>query len=182
MTSTEREKMAAGEWYTCVDPELDALRETAKAAVHSHNTLAPDARGPIAPLLAALFGGVGTDVLIEAPFHCPYGFNIFLADGVFINAGCVILDSARVSIGRRTMLGPAVQIYCADHHRDPVRRAAGLEQARPVTIGEDVWIGGGAIILPGVTIGDRAIVGAGSVVTKDVPEGATVRGNPARVA
>ena len=80
------------------------------------------------------------------------------------------------------MLGPAVQIYCADHHRDPVKRAAGLEQARPVTIGEDVWIGGGAIILPGVTIGDRAIVGAGSVVTKDVPEGATVRGNPARVA
>ena len=182
MTSTEREKMAAGEWYTCVDPELDALRETAKAAVHSHNTLAPDARGPIAPLLAALFGGVGKDVLIEAPFHCPYGFNIFLADGVFINAGCVILDSARVAIGRRTMLGPAVQIYCADHHRDPVKRAAGLEQARPVTIGEDVWIGGGAIILPGVTIGDRAIVGAGSVVTKDVPEEATVRGNPARVA
>ena len=182
MTSTEREKMAAGEWYTCVDPELDALRETAKAAVHSHNTLAPDVRGPIAPLLAALFGGVGKDVLIEAPFHCPYGFNIFLADGVFINAGCVILDSARVAIGRRTMLAPAVQIYCADHHRDPVKRAAGLEQARPVTIGEDVWIGGGAIILPGVTIGDRAIVGAGSVVTKDVPEGATVRGNPARVA
>lgn len=182
MTSTEREKMAAGEWYCCIDPELDALRERAKAAVHSHNTLAPAARGPVAPLLAALFGGMGKDVLIEAPFLCPYGFNIFLADGVFINSGCVILDTARVTIGRRTMLGPAVQIYCADHHRDPVKRAAGLEQARPVTIGEDVWIGGGAIILPGVTIGDRAIVGAGSVVTKDVPEGATARGNPARIA
>lgn len=182
MTSTERDKMAAGDWYSCVDPELDALRERAKAAVHSHNTLAPEDRGAIAPALASLLGEVGKDVSIEAPFHCPYGFNIHLADGVFINAGCVVLDTAKVTIGRRTMLGPAVQIYCADHHRDPVKRAAGLERARAVTIGADVWIGGGAIILPGVTIGDGAIVGAGSVVTRDVPEGATVRGNPAKAA
>ena len=122
----------------------------------------------------------GADARIEAPFHCAYGFNIGLGDGVFINAGCTILDTAPVHIGARTMLGPNVQIYCAEHHKDAVKRAAGLEIARPVDIGEDVWIGGGAIILAGVRIGAAAIVGAGAVVTRDVAGGTTVVGNPAR--
>jgi maltose O-acetyltransferase len=179
MTS-ERMKMAAGEWYCCLDPELDALRQTARRAVHCHNTMPPDERGALAGELRALFARAG-NVFIEAPFHCSYGMNITLGEGVYFNTGCTILDSAPVRIGARTMFGPGVQIYCAEHAKDPKMRFEGLEIAKPVTIGEDVWIGGGAIILAGVTIGDRAIVGAGSVVTRDVAADTVMVGNPARV-
>jgi len=178
--STEREKMAAGEWYSCMDGELDILRRRARGAVHQHNTMPPDERGAIAPLLRALFNSVGEGAFLQAPFHCAYGFNIALGKNVYLNAGCTILDSAKVTIGDGAMLGPAVQIYCAEHHLDPVPRAQGIEIAKPVTIGRDVWIGGGAILLAGVTVGDGAIVGAGSVVTRDVAAGVTVVGNPAR--
>ncbi|MEY9167631.1 maltose O-acetyltransferase [Sinorhizobium fredii] len=178
---SEREKMAAGEWYRCLDLELHAMRERARNAVHQHNTMAPDERGRMAPALEALFAAAAQDVFIEAPFHCSYGVNITLGAGVFLNAGCTILDSAPVVIGGGSILGPGVQIYCAEHHKDVALRRAGLEIARPVTIGKDVWIGGGAIILADVAIGDGAIVGAGAVVTRDVAPGATVVGNPARV-
>ena len=178
---SERQKMEAGQWYSCLDPELEALRQRARAAVHQHSTLPPDQRGALAPALRAILGGVGTDCLIEAPVHIAYGHNLTLADTVYINANCVFLDTARLAIGAGTMLGPAVQIYCAQHHTDPAKRAAGLEIAHPVPIGSNVWIGGGAIVMPGVTIGDNAIVGAGSVVLKDVARGARVVGNPARV-
>lgn len=180
MKKTERDKMAAGEWYTCVDAELDMLRMAAQAAVFAHNCLPPAERGDIAPALRALLGADGEDVRIEAPFYCPYGFNIFLGRRTFLNAGCTVLNTAPVRIGSNTMIGPSVQIYCADHHRTVEGRRAGLEIARPVTIGDDVWIGGGAIVLGGVTIGDGAIVGAGAVLTRDVPAGARVAGNPAR--
>ncbi|GHB20306.1 maltose O-acetyltransferase [Pseudovibrio japonicus] len=178
---TEREKMEAGEWYTCVDDELDMLRRAAYHAVHEHRTLHPSERGRISPALRALLGSTTESTLIEAPFHCSYGINIHLEENVFLNAGCTILDSAPVRIGAQTMLGPNVQIYCAQHHKDAEKRCAGLETAKPVTIGKRVWIGGAAILMPGVTVGDDAIVGAGSVVTKDVPAGATVVGNPARI-
>ncbi|RUL96929.1 sugar O-acetyltransferase [Rhizobium chutanense] len=181
MPASEREKMAAGEWYCCLDDALDLLRRQARLAVHAHNTLRPDQRGALAPALRALFAGAAQDVFIEAPFHCSYGINIVLGERVYFNAGCTILDSGRVTIGDRTMFGPGVQIYCAEHHKDAALRSQGIEIARPVTIGPDVWIGGGAIVLGGVTIGERAIVGAGAVVTKDVPAGATVVGNPARI-
>lgn len=180
MAASERDKMRAGEWYSCIDPELEALRATAADAVFEHNTLPPAERGEIGPKLKDLLSHAGTDTRIEGQFHCPYGFNIHLGDEVFLNAGCVILDTAPVRIGARTLIGPRVQIYCAEHHKDPAKRRAGLEIARPVTIGEDVWIGGGAIILGGVTVGDRAIIGAGAVVTRDVAADATVVGNPAR--
>lgn len=180
MSLSERQKMAAGDWYTCLDPELDTLRETARQAVHQHNGMDPVARGNMAPLLADLLSGATNKSFIEAPFHCAYGLNITLGEGVYFNAGCTILDTAAVTIGDGTMLGPTVQIYCADHHRDPAKRKAGWERSWPVTIGNNVWIGGGAIILPGLTIGDDAIVGAGAVVTKDVAAGQTVVGNPAR--
>lgn len=180
MSRSEREKMATGDWYNCVDDELETLRVKARDAIHQHNTRSPGERGAIAPKLADLLGRVGTNARIEAPFHCAYGFNIELGDSVFINAGGTFLDTARIRIGRKTLIGPNVQIYCAEHHTDPELRAAGLEIAREVTIGEGAWIGGSAIILAGVTIGDGAIVGAGSVVTKSVPAGATVMGNPAR--
>jgi len=177
---SEREKMAAGEWYSCLDDELDALRIKARFAVHQHNTLPPDERGSIGALLRRLLESVADTAFIEAPFHCSYGVNISLGERVYLNAGCTILDSGRVEIGAGSMLGPGVHIYCADHHRDIALRGQGIERARPVAIGKDVWIGGGAVILPGVTIGDGAIVGAGSVVTKSVAPGDVVVGNPAR--
>jgi maltose O-acetyltransferase len=132
-------------------------------------------------LLAEQFGAVGEGAVIRPPFHCDYGYNIHLGKDVFLNFNCVILDVVKVTIGDGTQIGPAVQIYTADHPRDPAQRKAGLETGRPVSIGRNVWIGGGAIILPGVTIGDDAVIGAGSVVTRDVPAGATAVGNPARV-
>ncbi|WAX97362.1 sugar O-acetyltransferase [Aminobacter sp. NyZ550] len=181
MAQSEREKMAAGAWYNCVDAELDALRAVAADAVFEHRSLRPVERGDIAPRLRTLLGSAGEGARIEAPFHCAYGFNIHLGEGVFLNAGCTILDTATVSIGAGTMFGPGVQIYCPEHHKDPVQRRAGLEIGRPVTIGRNVWIGGSAILLGGIEIGDDAIVGAGSVVTKRVAAGATVVGNPARL-
>nr|WP_274379261.1 sugar O-acetyltransferase [Rhodophyticola sp. CCM32] len=164
-----------------MDEDLEARRRTARRAVHQHAVMDPDARGAMAPLLRALFAHVGTDVMLEAPFHCAYGVNISLDDQVYLNTGCVILDTAPVRIGPQTMLGPGVHIYCAEHDHDPTRRAAGVEIARPVTLGASVWIGGGATLMPGVSIGDGAIVGAGAVVTRDVAPGQTVIGNPARV-
>ena len=178
---TEREKMEAGDWYCCIDPELDKLRATARRAVYSHNQSHPDTRENMGSELQAILGDAGTDTLIEVPFHCAYGINIHLGNRVYFNTGCVILDTARVTIGDDSMFGPGVQIYCAQHAKDPIDRARGLEVARPVTIGKKVWVGGGAIILPGVTIGENAIVGAGAVVTRSVAEGETVVGNPARV-
>lgn len=180
LTSSERQKMAAGEWYCCLDGELDILRQKARDAVHLHNSLPPRQRGNIAPDLATLFAEAAADAFIEAPFHCSYGMNIRLGRRVYLNAGCVILDSAPVRIGDGTMLGPGVHIYCSEHHKDVALRRDGIEIARPVDIGDDVWIGGGAIILSGITIGNAAIIGAGAVVTRDVAAGTTVIGNPAR--
>ncbi|SLN12232.1 sugar O-acetyltransferase [Ruegeria meonggei] len=177
---SEREKMQAGQWYCCLDPELDALRAQARRAVHAHNTCAPDTRGAMVPELRALFKSVGQDCFVEAPFHCAYGLNLQLGDRVYFNAGCVVLDTAPVRVGDDTMFGPNVQIYCARHAKNPTERAQGLEIGLPVTLGQNVWVGGGAILLPGVTIGDNATIGAGSVVTKDVAAGDTVVGNPAR--
>ncbi|MBB6483604.1 sugar O-acetyltransferase [Rhizobium lusitanum] len=180
MGLSERQKMVGGEWYCCFDPELDDLRWQAREAVHEHNTMSPAQRGNLGPALAKLLGDVAATAFIEAPFHCAYGINISLGHRVYLNAGCTILDSGSVRIGEGSMLGPGVHIYCAEHHKDPALRGAGLEIARPVAIGANVWIGGGAILMAGVTIGDGAIIGAGAVVTKDVVPGATVVGNPAR--
>jgi maltose O-acetyltransferase len=180
-TRTQRQKMAAGDWYSCIDDELAAIRTTARAAVHAHNTLPPDQRGNMAIALRTILGSAAPDVMIEAPFHCAYGFNIHLGASVYLNAGCILLDTAPVRIGANTLLGPAVQIYCAEHHQDAQKRSQGMEIAKPITIGNKVWIGGGAVILAGVSIGDRAIVGAGSVVTRDVAPDSLVKGNPARV-
>ena len=180
MRKSEAKKMAAGEWYSCLDPELEQMRIRARTAVLAHNTLAVELRGSCAPDLAELLNSIGQDVFIEAPFHCAYGVNIHIGDRVYLNAGCTILDTAPVRIGAGSMLGPNVQIYCAEHHKGIAERRAGLEIAHPVTIGADVWIGGGAILLPGVNVGNGAIVGAGSVVTRDVGTVQSVVGNPAR--
>ena len=131
-------------------------------------------------LLVERFASVGEEALIRPPFFCDYGYNISLGPGAFLNFNCIILDVEPVFIGEGTAIGPAVQILAADHPRDPRLRRQKARFGRPVTIGANVWIGGGAIVLPGVTIGDDAIVGAGSIVTRDVPAGATVVGSPAR--
>jgi maltose O-acetyltransferase len=179
MPRSPREIMASGEWYCCLGEEYEELRRAARRACHQHRVMDPDARGACAPLLAGLLT-LGQDCWIEAPFHCSYGINLTLGDRVYLNAGCMVLDSAAVSIGAHSMLGPGVHIYCADHHRNPAKRRDGIERALPVAIGRDVWIGGGAILLPGVTIGDGAIIAAGAVVSRDVAPGSRVAGIPAR--
>jgi maltose O-acetyltransferase len=131
-------------------------------------------------LLEERFAAVGKDALIRPPFFCDYGSNISLGAGAFLNYNCIILDVAPVRIGDGTAIGPGVQILASDHPRDPRLREQKVRFGKPVTIGANVWIGGGAIILPGVMIGDDAIVGAGSIVTRDVAAGVTVAGNPAR--
>jgi maltose O-acetyltransferase len=178
---TEKDKMLAGELYDAGDPQLQAeLAATHRWLVRYNATLgaSPAERRE---LLKERLAFVGEGAMIRPPFHCDYGFNVTLGAGVFLNFNCVILDVVAVSIGDGTQIGPAVQILAADHPRDPAVRAAGLEFGRPIRIGRNVWIGGGAIILPGVSIGDDALIGAGSVVTRDVPAGATAFGNPARV-
>ncbi|MGH6998158.1 MAG: sugar O-acetyltransferase [Phenylobacterium sp.] len=179
MTRTEKQKMLAGEFYDAGDPQIQADHAAAVAWMARFNALdLPMARRH--DLLVERFGSVGEGATIRPPFHCDYGFNISLGAGVFLNFNCVILDVVAVSIGAKTQIGPGVQILAADHPRDPAERASGLEFGRPISIGANVWIGGGAIILPGVSVGDDALIGAGSVVTRDVPAGATVVGNPAR--
>jgi len=181
MTRSEKEKMLAGEPYRPGAPEIQADQAAAKQWLVRYNAslgLPADARRA---LLAERLGEVGDGVVVRPPFHCDYGFNIRLGSGVFLNYNCVILDVVAVTIGEGTQIGPAVQIYTADHPRDPAQRREGLEFGTPVRIGRHVWIGGGAIILPGIAIGDDAVVGAGSVVTRDVPAGATAVGNPARI-
>lgn len=178
---TEKQKMISGALYRAGDPQLVAERTRAQRLMQRYNaTVLGDADRPA--ILRDLLGEVGARVAVRTPFSVDYGYNIALGDDVFLNYGCVLLDVCPIRIGAGTQVGPAVQIYAADHPRDAGTRAAGLENGRPVTIGRNAWIGGGAIILPGVTIGDDAVVAAGAVVTRDVPAGATVRGNPARKA
>jgi maltose O-acetyltransferase len=132
-------------------------------------------------VLRALIAESGEGCSIQPPFYCDYGSNITLGDGVYMNFNCVVLDVCQVSIGSRTLIGPAVQIYAATHPMSVKERASGLEAGKPVSIGEDVWIGGGSIICPGVSIGDGTVIGAGSVVAKDIPARVFAAGNPARV-
>ena len=179
MSRTEKQKMLAGELYR-PDAELAADHSAAEQWMARYNRSGASPAGELHALLSERVRRVGKDAVIRPPFFCDYGTNISLGDGVFLNFNCVILDVVEVTIGDRTQIGPAVQIYTADHPRDAATRRAGLEFGRPIRIGSDVWIGGGAIILPGVTIGDGALIGAGSVVTRDVAPDAIVTGNPAR--
>ncbi|WP_096358975.1 sugar O-acetyltransferase [Variibacter gotjawalensis] len=173
--------MLAGELYRPGDTEIQADQAAAKAWMVRYNAALDAPPAERRALLAERLASVGEGAVIRPPFHCDFGYNISVGKGVFLNFNCVILDICAVSIGDDTQIGPAVQIYAADHPRDAAERKSGVEFGRPVTIGRNCWIGGGAIILPGVTIGDDALVGAGSVVTRDVPAGATVVGNPAQV-
>jgi maltose O-acetyltransferase len=180
LVRSEKQKMLAGELYHANDPELEADRSAAAGWMVRYNAALSASDAERLSLLRERLAEVGDGAVIRPPFHCDYGYNIRIGPGVFFNFNCVVLDVVAVTIGARTQIGPAVQIYTADHPRDPSLRRTGAELGHPIQIGRDVWIGGGAIILPGVTIGDDAVIGAGSVVTRDVPAGFIARGNPAR--
>lgn len=177
---SEKEKMLAGDLYRADDPELVRDFATICAWMDRYNAAGAVPHKERDAILREGIGHVGARVVVRPPFHCDYGYNISFGDGVFLNFNCVFLDGAKIEVGALTQIGPGVQVMAADHPRDPAQRRAGLEFSRPVKIGANVWIGGGARILPGVTVGDDAIIGAGAVVTRDVPAGATVAGNPAR--
>ena len=174
--NTERQKMIAGELYDALDPELVAARERTRELCWKLNAQPKPDRA----LLELLFGKGGDSVWLHPPFYCDYGTNIELGERVFFNFNCVVLDVCPIRIGDFTLVGPAVQIYTPMHPLDAAQRRR-QEFGKPVEIGSDVWIGGGAIVLPGVRIGSRAVIGAGSVVTRDVPDDVFAAGNPCRV-
>lgn len=176
---SEKAKMLAGELYTGADPELSAARNRARDLMAEIGR-APTAEAEMA-LIRRLLGRLGENGVIRPPFHCDYGSNIRIGRNAFVNFGCVFLDCAEIEIGDDLQMAPMVQLYTPEHPLDPETRRSGLEYARPIRIGNNVWIGGGAIILSGVTIGDDCVIGAGSVVKRDLPAGSVAVGNPARV-
>lgn len=177
---TEKEKMLAGELYDPLDPELVAARDVARDLCHDLNATRERDRDARRSILKRLFGQGGDSVWMQPPFYCDYGSNILLGQRVFFNFNCVVLDVCQVTIGDFTLLGPAVQIYTATHPMNAELRRR-QEFAKPIEIGSDVWLGGGAIVCPGVRIGSKSVIGAGSVVTRDIPEGVFAAGNPCRV-
>ncbi len=178
--ATEEQKMLAGELYDPLDPALVAARTRARDLCQALNATREADVDERRRILAALFGAGGEDVWMQPPFYCDYGRNIFLGRRVFFNFNCVVLDVCPVRIGDYTLFGPSVQIYTATHPFDAELRRS-QESGKPIEIGSDVWVGGAAVICPGVTIGARAVIGAGSVVTRDIPAGVFAAGNPCRV-
>jgi maltose O-acetyltransferase len=186
---TEKERMLAGEAYNSRDPELLARYHKARVLLRAFAETPSTETAKKQEVLGALLGGLGRAVWIEAPFFCDYGENIFIGNNVFVNYNCVFLDGSRIFIGNNVLIGPAVQIYTATHplaarerlQHDRNQEAGYLTRALPVRIGNNVWIGGGAILMPGVEIGENTTIGAGSVVTKSVPADCFAAGNPCRV-
>lgn len=177
---TERDRMLSGELYDPLDHELVAARDRARDLCLDLNATREGQRDERRRILRELLGAGGDDVWIQPPFFCDYGSNIFLGKKCFFNFNCTVLDVCAVRVGDHTLFGPAVQIYTATHPMDAGRRRT-HEFGRPIVIGSDVWVGGGAIICPGVTIGSRSIIGAGSVVTREIPDDVFAAGNPCRV-
>lgn len=171
--------MLAGEPYNCLDPGLEAERQKVKELLRRYNLT--EAASERQTILQQMLGGIGQDSIIEPPFYCVYGQHIHLGDHVYLNVLCTILDCNEVHIGHHVMIGPHVHIYTPAHDLRAEARIQGWEVAKPVVIEDNVWIGGGAILLPGVTIGRNAVVGAGAVVSRNVPANTVVVGNPARV-
>ncbi|EFA80295.1 Acetyltransferase [Heterostelium album PN500] len=178
---TEKEKMISSKLYFSGDAELTQDRLNAKEICYDFNLLRPSLREERANLIKKLFGKTGKDICIESPFHCDYGYNIEVGNGFYTNHGCCFLDVAPIKIGENCMFGPNVGLYCAGHPIDVATRNSYLEYGYPITIGDNVWIGGNVTVLPGVTIGDNTIIGGGSVVTKSIPSNCIAVGNPCRV-
>ena len=177
---SEREKMLGGELYDPLDPDLVRARDRARDLCQALNATREADQEERRRIVRELFGAGGESVWMQPPFFCDYGSNILLGERVFFNFNCIVLDVCRVIIGDYTLFGPAVQIYTATHPLNAELRRR-QESAKPIEIGSDVWVGGGAILCPGVRIGSRSVIGAGSVVTRDIPEGVLAAGNPCRV-
>lgn len=171
--------MLAGETYNCLDPDLEIERRGVKALLRLYNQAADGAERQ--HILERILGHIGEGSMIEPPFFCTYGQNLYLGDHVYLNTSCVVLDNNEVRVGNHVMVGPAVQIYTAAHPLEAKARIQGWEVAKPVHINDNAWLGGGAVILPGIEIGRNAVVGAGAVVSHSVPPDTVVAGNPARV-
>jgi maltose O-acetyltransferase len=178
---TEKDKMLAGELYFAMDPQLVVEREHARALTrHFNATLETELENRKA-LIKQLFGSAGANPYIEPTFRCDYGSNIHVGDGFYANFDCVFLDVCEVRIGHNCLMGPGVHIYTATHPLDPTERSSGYESGKPVSIGDNVWIGGHAVITPGVSVGNNVVIAAGAIVVKPVPDNAVVGGNPARI-
>ena len=177
---TEKEKMLAGDIYFANDKELGAERAKAKKLLHKLNVTEYLMNGNSRAILRELLPNAHKQIYIEPPFHCDYGYNIESGQNVYFNVNCVVLDTMKVKIGSNVFFGPGAHIYTATHPLKALERRT-VEFSKPVTIGDDCWIGGNAVICPGVTIGNRCVIGAGAVVTKDIPDDALAVGNPARV-
>lgn len=178
---TEREKMLAHQTYRASDAELVNLRQITQQRLHTINSLPPDQWQQRQKFFLDLFARLGPGFEITPPFYCDYGCHIRAGKNLYINFNCTILDCNWVTLGDNVLMGPNVQIYTAYHPTDPATRLTGVEMAAPITIGSNVWLGGGAIICPGVSIGDNTTIGAGSVVTKNIPANCVAVGNPCRV-
>ena len=179
---TEKEKMLAGMNYSAVDPQLIRELGETREKIYDYNALRPSETEKMKAMLHDLLGYIGdNDITVNQPFHCDYGQQISVGRRFFANFNLTILDEARVTIGDDCFIGPNVSIYTACHSTDPVERNSRREWAEPVTIGDNVWIGGSVTILPGVTIGDNVTIGAGSVVVSDIPSGSIAVGNPCKV-
>lgn len=179
---TEKEKMMAGTLYDANnDRVLIAERQTCKELCHKYNLLSPSQMEERSSLLRHLLGRMGGNFLIEQPFYCDYGYNIEIGENFYANVNCVILDEAEVTFGDNVFVAPNCGFYTAGHPFDVGQRNRGLEYARPITIGNSVWVGAHVCVLPGVTVGDNSVIGAGSVVTKDIPANVLAVGNPCRV-
>lgn len=181
MQKTEKEKMLSGEMYDPEDLELIEDRVITKSLVSAFNESLDGEKEKRINILKQLLGSTGGKIHMEPNIRFDYGFNTFVGEDFFANYDCTFLDVCEIRIGKNCMLGPGVQIYTATHPLDPDERNSGLEKGRPVMIGDNVWMGGGVIVNPGVTIGDNVVVGAGAVVTKDVPDNVFVGGNPAKL-
>jgi maltose O-acetyltransferase len=178
---TEKDKMLAGELYQAGDPELVAERLQARKLAKSFNDSDPADVDLRISLIRKIFGKAGKNFWVEPPFYCDYGTNIEVGDDVFFNFNCVVLDVCKVKLGDRVFVAPNVQFYPATHPLDAVQRGKMWEYGKAITIGSNVWIGGSAVICPGVSIGDRTVIAAGAVVTKDFPADVVIGGNPAKV-
>ncbi|MGN8647284.1 sugar O-acetyltransferase [Gracilibacillus sp. HCP3S3_G5_1] len=178
---TEKEKMLAGEMYNPADPELFKDRQKARKLVREYNSSTEEESDKRGQLLKDLLGSVGKGAFMEPNIRFDYGCHTYVGNYFFANFDCTILDVCEVRIGDNCMFGPSVQLYTATHPLHPDERNSGKEYAKPITIGNNVWIGGGAIINPGVTIGDNVVITSGAVVTKDVPDNVVAGGNPARI-
>jgi len=179
---TEKEKMLKGMIYDAnYDPQLIAERIECKEMCRDYNDLRPRDTVARTALLKRLLGEVKGEILIEQPFHCDYGYNISVGRNFYANHNLVILDGAKVTFGDNVFIAPDCGFYTAGHPIDPLERNKGLEYARPITVGDNVWFGAKVAVLPGVTIGDNCVIGAGSVVNRDIPSDSVAVGNPCRV-